>query len=214
MPSRADASTTSRTESMPARWPSARGRCRRAAHRPLPSMMTATCIGSRSKSTSRAREASREPAGAQVRRSSRLIRALFGGRRAIRPDRGPQPPTLDDTEPPAPRSSRRASRRGGRGPAGPVAGRVRRRARPGLRCTGRPGREPGAGAVPGMVSAGTRPRGERDPGGARSVPPRRDPRSAAPARPPPGPAGPGPRRRGSPRWSGPCAGGSRCPAPR
>ena len=37
---------TSRTDSMPARWPSTRGRCRRPAQRPLPSMMMATCRGS------------------------------------------------------------------------------------------------------------------------------------------------------------------------
>ena len=53
MPSRADVSTVSRTASMPARWPSTRGRCRLAAQRPLPSMMIATCRGSRSKSTRR-----------------------------------------------------------------------------------------------------------------------------------------------------------------
>ena len=45
MPSRAEVSTTSRTESMPARWPSTRGRWRCAAQRPLPSMMMATCAG-------------------------------------------------------------------------------------------------------------------------------------------------------------------------
>ena len=45
MPSRAELSTMSRTESMPARWPSTRGRCRCAAQRPLPSMITATCCG-------------------------------------------------------------------------------------------------------------------------------------------------------------------------
>src|SRR5439155_19359978 len=63
MPSRADVSTTSRTESMPARWPSTRGRCRCAAHRPLPSIMIAMCAGSCSKLTCRASASSGEPGG-------------------------------------------------------------------------------------------------------------------------------------------------------
>src|SRR5260370_39344501 len=37
------ASTTRRTERAPAWWPAVRGRPRRAAQRPLPSMMIATC---------------------------------------------------------------------------------------------------------------------------------------------------------------------------
>ena len=48
---------------MPARWPSTRGRCRCAAQRPLPSMITATCRGSRSKSTCRASASSGDPGG-------------------------------------------------------------------------------------------------------------------------------------------------------
>ena len=36
------------TELMPSRWPAMRGRPRSSAHRPLPSIMTATCFGSSS----------------------------------------------------------------------------------------------------------------------------------------------------------------------
>src|SRR5437879_3884880 len=43
MPSRGAASTMRRTATAPARWPAARGRARRVAQRPLPSMMIATC---------------------------------------------------------------------------------------------------------------------------------------------------------------------------
>src|SRR5215468_9060909 len=43
MPSAGDASTTRRTASTPARCPAARGRPRRTAQRPLPSIMMATC---------------------------------------------------------------------------------------------------------------------------------------------------------------------------
>ena len=63
MPSRADVSTTSRTESMPARWPSTRGRWRCAAQRPLPSMMMAMWAGSCSKLTWRASASSGDPGG-------------------------------------------------------------------------------------------------------------------------------------------------------
>src|SRR5207302_10342969 len=45
MPSSWAARTTRRSASTPRRWPSARGRPRAAAQRPLPSMMTATCKG-------------------------------------------------------------------------------------------------------------------------------------------------------------------------
>src|SRR5271165_4367733 len=45
MPSSWAARTTRRNASTPRRWPSARGKPRAAAHRPLPSMMTATCNG-------------------------------------------------------------------------------------------------------------------------------------------------------------------------
>src|ERR1700693_5544249 len=45
MPSSCAARTTRRSASTPRRWPSARGRPRAAAQRPLPSMMTATCEG-------------------------------------------------------------------------------------------------------------------------------------------------------------------------
>src|SRR5712691_10455025 len=44
MPSSGAASTARRTAPAPARWPATRGRPRRAAQRPLPSMMIATCI--------------------------------------------------------------------------------------------------------------------------------------------------------------------------
>src|SRR5450759_3608167 len=47
---RAAVSTVARTESIPARWPSTRGRRRCRAQRPLPSMMTATCRGRRPRS--------------------------------------------------------------------------------------------------------------------------------------------------------------------
>src|SRR5229473_3453149 len=45
MPSSFAARTTRRSASTPRRWPSARGRPRAAAQRPLPSMMMATCNG-------------------------------------------------------------------------------------------------------------------------------------------------------------------------
>src|ERR1700736_2361749 len=45
MPSSLAARTTRRNASTPRRWPSARGRPRAAAQRPLPSMMIATCKG-------------------------------------------------------------------------------------------------------------------------------------------------------------------------
>src|SRR5260221_9123182 len=45
MPSSWAARTTRRSASTPRRWPSARGRPRAAAQRPLPSMMIATCRG-------------------------------------------------------------------------------------------------------------------------------------------------------------------------
>src|ERR1700704_4477165 len=45
MPSSFAARTTRRNASTPRRWPSARGRPRAAAQRPLPSMMIATCKG-------------------------------------------------------------------------------------------------------------------------------------------------------------------------
>src|SRR5207248_2586740 len=42
---RAAVSTVLRTAFTPARWPAMRGRCRRRAQRPLPSMMMAMCLG-------------------------------------------------------------------------------------------------------------------------------------------------------------------------
>src|SRR6266702_6950705 len=45
MPSSLAARTTRRSASTPRRWPSARGKPRAAAQRPLPSMMIATCKG-------------------------------------------------------------------------------------------------------------------------------------------------------------------------
>src|SRR5665213_2811672 len=45
MPASDACSTTRRTDAMPARCPATRGRPRRAAQRPLPSMMMATCWG-------------------------------------------------------------------------------------------------------------------------------------------------------------------------
>src|SRR5207247_6569306 len=45
MPSSLAARTTRRNASTPRRWPSARGKPRAAAQRPLPSMMIATCEG-------------------------------------------------------------------------------------------------------------------------------------------------------------------------
>src|ERR1700686_2457041 len=45
MPSSLAARTTRRNASTPRRWPSARGKPRAAAQRPLPSIMTATCSG-------------------------------------------------------------------------------------------------------------------------------------------------------------------------
>src|ERR1700733_4948672 len=47
MPSRVHDSTVSRTGSMPALCPATRGRLRRRAQRPLPSMMMAMCAGKR-----------------------------------------------------------------------------------------------------------------------------------------------------------------------
>src|SRR5687767_421518 len=51
-------STASRTDFMPLRCPSARGRCRSRAHRPLPSMMMATWRGTAPFSRIRARSSS------------------------------------------------------------------------------------------------------------------------------------------------------------
>src|SRR5437763_12974468 len=45
MPSSCEARTTRRNASTPRRWPSARGKPRAAAQRPLPSMIIATCKG-------------------------------------------------------------------------------------------------------------------------------------------------------------------------
>src|SRR5438270_9255029 len=50
MPSSCDARTTRRRASTPRRWPSARGKPRAAAQRPLPSMMMATCAGASDRS--------------------------------------------------------------------------------------------------------------------------------------------------------------------
>src|SRR5580765_4667637 len=83
MPSRADASTTSRTELMPARWPSTRGRWRLAAQRPLPSMMIATCAGSCSKFTCKASASSGEPGGNHASSWSSDIRASTENQTAI-----------------------------------------------------------------------------------------------------------------------------------
>src|SRR5207245_989549 len=68
-PRRAEVSTTSRTEAMPARWPSTRRLCRSFAQRPLPSMMIATWRGSRSKSMALTRACSSEPDGTTSSRS-------------------------------------------------------------------------------------------------------------------------------------------------
>src|SRR5580765_3599613 len=75
MPRRADVSTTSRTDAMPARWPSTRGRWRCEAHRPFPSMMIATWAGSRAKFTWCARFSSADPGGIQARSCSSDIHA-------------------------------------------------------------------------------------------------------------------------------------------
>src|SRR6476660_6489151 len=50
MPSSCEARTTRRSASTPRRCPSARGRPRAAAQRPLPSMMMATCAGASDRS--------------------------------------------------------------------------------------------------------------------------------------------------------------------
>src|ERR1700694_3566165 len=50
MPSSLAARTTRRKASTPRRWPSARGKPRAAAQRPLPSMMIATCKGGSARS--------------------------------------------------------------------------------------------------------------------------------------------------------------------
>src|SRR3979490_294405 len=50
MPSSLAARTTRRNASTPRRWPSARGKPRAAAQRPLPSMMIATCKGGSARS--------------------------------------------------------------------------------------------------------------------------------------------------------------------
>src|SRR5262249_33088004 len=69
MPSRRAVSTTARTASLPRRCPSMRGSPRRRAQRPLPSMMIATCRGSRlgSRSTRDIRNGS----GVRLRASGR-----------------------------------------------------------------------------------------------------------------------------------------------
>ena len=52
MPTSGARSTTRRTAATPARWPATRGKPRRVAQRPLPSMMMATCNPSRGSSAS------------------------------------------------------------------------------------------------------------------------------------------------------------------
>src|SRR5687767_9753253 len=56
---------------MPARCPSTRGRCRCAAQRPFPSMITARCRGRRPKSICLASPSSADPSGTTERMSSR-----------------------------------------------------------------------------------------------------------------------------------------------
>src|SRR5436190_1195603 len=67
--SRAAVSTISRTEAMPARWPSTRGRLRARAQRPFPSMITATCLGSRLRSIFSTRVSSSDPGSASLLKS-------------------------------------------------------------------------------------------------------------------------------------------------
>ena len=69
--SRAQVSITSRAVSTPARWPATRGRWRRWAQRPLPSMMIAMCWGNRRGSSSSSRRASSRSRG----RSAALSRS-------------------------------------------------------------------------------------------------------------------------------------------
>src|SRR2546425_5475478 len=69
-PSRAEVSTVSRTESMPARCPATRGRCRCPAQRPLPSMITAMCRGRRLRSIFSSSLASTDPRLARPSRSA------------------------------------------------------------------------------------------------------------------------------------------------
>src|SRR5438552_8278998 len=70
MPNRAELSTTARTESMPARCPATRGRCRCPAQRPLPSMITAMCRGRRLRSIFSSSLASTDPRLARPSRSA------------------------------------------------------------------------------------------------------------------------------------------------
>ena len=129
MPSRAAVSTISRTESMPARWPSTRGRCRCAAHRPLPSMMMATCAGSRSKFTWRASASSGDPGGIAARSCSSDMQspssqtsdfttsgASGRARTPRRPERGPPRGAVRPARARSPPASTSAIQPGGRRP--------------------------------------------------------------------------------------------------
>src|SRR5438552_12070176 len=67
--SRAPVSTISRTDAMPERWPSTRGRLRARAQRPFPSMITATCRGRRLKSIFSRSVSSMDPGSASLLKS-------------------------------------------------------------------------------------------------------------------------------------------------
>src|ERR1043166_2301345 len=73
---RAAVSTISRTEAMPERWPSTRGRLRDFAQRPLSSMITATWRGRRLRSMRSRRVSSIDPGSASLERSI-IVRARW-----------------------------------------------------------------------------------------------------------------------------------------
>ena len=159
MPRRAEVSTTSRTDSMPARCPSTRGRCRCAAQRPLPSMMIATWAGSRSKSTCRASASSGDPGG---QRSEDVVRRLIASNRSR---------ILASQSTPTTRNRPCGGRR--RPPLGPVAPTAEQSPR--IRSAGRRPR-PTSTSVPtrpGPCAAGSRPRRSRTRRSRSRVRPRR-----------------------------------------
>ena len=117
--------------------PSTRGRWRCAAQRPLPSMMIATCAGSRSKSTCRASASSDDPGGTTpgaAQATSRHYKSSYSDRRrGTAPRRAPSDPPAPDRATPGHRARvRPATGRARSRPAcprwpAPCAGEIRRR---------------------------------------------------------------------------------------
>src|SRR2546428_10000043 len=78
MPRSGAASTARRTAAAPSRWPATRGRPRRVAQRPLPSMMIATCSGRGWPRTTASSSASPSPASSTCARRPRVLTPCDG----------------------------------------------------------------------------------------------------------------------------------------